>query len=223
MSARKLPNIDQTHGLAWPSGAAATPGRGAPLAPGRWKKLALSLNAATPRPARNGSPARANATGGPAAELVLPAFLIRAGGAVASGAVRNGPAVAHPFGTTSTCRPSSTSSSAPATATWSCLQLLDAGTMRFLAVADDLAFNRLPRWTETSGARQANCEDGGQYQRNLFDVTTEEELNGLTSAHGTRARRTGPSSSPPCANRVMRFEVVDETEWKLRLNALLAR
>ena len=182
-------------------------------------------------------------------------------------------------------------------------QLLDAGTMRFLVVADDLAFNRLPRRIETSGARQANREDGGQYQRNLFDVTTEEELNGLENKVATyldgqarlffwyrnRSRRDyyvqgwkpgriyadfiltlrpdepgvgdeyhrvfvvetkgmhlGRSEDteykrsvfdlcsqharkadwaefvPAMRNRVMRFEVVDEEEWKLRLNALLA-
>ena len=182
-------------------------------------------------------------------------------------------------------------------------QLLDAGTMRFLVVADDLAFNRLPRRIETSGARQANREDGGQYQRNLFDVTTEEELNGLENKVATyldgqarlffwyrnRSRRDyyvqgwkpgriyadfiltlrpdepgvgdeyhrvfvvetkgmhlGRSEDaeykrsvfdlcsrharkadwaefvPAMRNRVMRFEVVDEAEWKLRLNALLA-
>ncbi len=182
-------------------------------------------------------------------------------------------------------------------------QLLEAGTMRFLVVADDLAFNRLPRRIETSGARQANREDGGQYQRNLFDVTTEEELNGLENKVATyldgqarlffwyrnRSRRDyyvqgwkpgriyadfiltlrpdepgvgdeyhrvfvvetkgmhlGRSEDaeykrsvfdlctrharkadwaefvPAMRNRVMRFEVVDEAEWKLRLNALLA-
>ena len=182
-------------------------------------------------------------------------------------------------------------------------QLLDAGTMRFLVVADDLAFNRLPRRIETSGARQANREDGGQYQRNLFDVTTEEELNGLENKVATyldgqarlffwyrnRSRRDyyvqgwkpgriyadfiltlrpdepgvgdeyhrvfvvetkgmhlGRSEDaeykrsvfdlcsrharkadwaefvPAMRNRVMRFEVVDEEEWKLRLNALFA-
>ena len=182
-------------------------------------------------------------------------------------------------------------------------QLLDAGTMRFLVVGDDLAFNRLPRRIETSGARQANREDGGQYQRNLFDVTTEEELNGLENKVATyldgqarlffwyrnRSRRDyyvqgwkpgriyadfiltlrpdepgvgdeyhrvfvvetkgmhlGRSEDaeykrsvfdlctrharkadwaefvPAMRNRVVRFEVVDEAEWKLRLNALLA-
>ena len=182
-------------------------------------------------------------------------------------------------------------------------QLLEAGTMRFLVVADDLAFNRLPRRIETSGARQANREDGGQYQRNLFDVTTEEELNGLENKVATyldgqarlffwyrnRSRRDyyvqgwkpgriyadfiltlrpdepgvgdeyhrvfvvetkgmhlGRSEDaeykrsvfdlcsrharkadwaefvPAMRNRVMRFEVVDEEEWKLRLNALFA-
>ena len=63
--------------------------------------------------------------------------------------------------------------------------LLDAGTMRFLVVADDLRFNRLPQRIETPAARRANREDGGQYERNLFDLTTEEELNGLENKVAT--------------------------------------
>ncbi len=63
--------------------------------------------------------------------------------------------------------------------------LLDAGTMRFLVVADDLRFNRLPQRIEAPAARRANREDGGQYERNLFDLTTEEELNGLENKVAT--------------------------------------
>ena len=47
-------------------------------------------------------------------------------------------------------------------------ELLDAGKMRFLVVADDLEFKRLPREIETTGGKQANREDGGQYLLNLF-------------------------------------------------------
>ena len=63
--------------------------------------------------------------------------------------------------------------------------LLAAGTMRFLVVADDLRFNRLPRKIEAPPGRRANREDGGQYERNLFDVTTEEELTGLENKVAT--------------------------------------
>ena len=63
--------------------------------------------------------------------------------------------------------------------------LLESGEMRFVVVADDLTFNRLPQRIETAAARQANREDGGQYERNLFDVITEEELNGLENKVAT--------------------------------------
>ena len=55
--------------------------------------------------------------------------------------------------------------------------LLASGEMRFLVVAEDLAFNRLPAEIEVPRARQANREDGSPYQGNLFDVTTEDDLN----------------------------------------------
>ena len=55
--------------------------------------------------------------------------------------------------------------------------LLESGRMRFLVVADDLEFNRLPRKIEVPKAKQANREDGSPYQRNLFDITTEDDLN----------------------------------------------
>ena len=55
--------------------------------------------------------------------------------------------------------------------------LLESGTMRFLVVAEDLDFNRLPAKIEVPKAKQANREDGSPYQRNLFDVTTEDDLN----------------------------------------------
>ena len=63
--------------------------------------------------------------------------------------------------------------------------LLESGVMRFIVVADDLTFNRLPQRIETPRARQANREDGGQYERNLFDLTTEGELNGLENKVAT--------------------------------------
>ena len=55
--------------------------------------------------------------------------------------------------------------------------LLESGTMRFLVVAEDLDFNRLPAKIDVPKARRANREDGSPYQRNLFDVTTEDDLN----------------------------------------------
>ena len=56
-------------------------------------------------------------------------------------------------------------------------RLLKSGEMRFLVVTEDLKFNRIPPKIEVPKARQANREDGSQYQRNLFDVTTEDDLN----------------------------------------------
>ena len=55
--------------------------------------------------------------------------------------------------------------------------LLESGAMRFLVVADDLRANRLPAKIEVPKAKRANREDGSPYQRNLFDVTTEDDLN----------------------------------------------
>ena len=55
--------------------------------------------------------------------------------------------------------------------------LLASGEMRFLVVAEDLAFNRLPAKIDVPKAKQANREDGSPYQGNLFDVTTEDDLN----------------------------------------------
>ena len=55
--------------------------------------------------------------------------------------------------------------------------LLESGRMRFLVVAEDLRSNRLPAKIEVPKTKQANREDGSPYQRNLFDVTTEDDLN----------------------------------------------
>lgn len=64
-------------------------------------------------------------------------------------------------------------------------ELLESGMMRFLVVADDLGFNRLPRQIEAPLGRQANREDGGQYLLNLFERTQEDELNGLENKVAT--------------------------------------
>ena len=64
-------------------------------------------------------------------------------------------------------------------------ELLDAGTMRFLVVTEDLESNRLPRTIETVTGKQANREDGGQYLLNLFERTNEDELNGLENKVAT--------------------------------------
>lgn len=57
--------------------------------------------------------------------------------------------------------------------------LLDSETIRFLVVAEDLAFNRLPEELDIPRAKRANREDGSPYQRSLFDVITEDDLNQL--------------------------------------------
>ena len=55
--------------------------------------------------------------------------------------------------------------------------LLESGQMRFMVVAEDLRSNRIPAKIEVPRTKRANREDGSPYQRNLFDVTTEDDLN----------------------------------------------
>ena len=57
--------------------------------------------------------------------------------------------------------------------------------MRFLVVASDLKVNRLPEQIEVPEAKRANREDGSPYQRNLFDITTEDVLNSLENRVAT--------------------------------------
>ena len=64
-------------------------------------------------------------------------------------------------------------------------RMLEGSEMRFIVVADDLGFNRLPRAMGSSTVRQANREDGGQYLLNLFDRTDEDDLNGLENRVAT--------------------------------------
>ena len=64
-------------------------------------------------------------------------------------------------------------------------QLLASGVMRFLVVTNDLNFNRLPETITTVESNQANREDGGQYELNLFDRTNEDDLNGLENKVAT--------------------------------------
>ena len=63
--------------------------------------------------------------------------------------------------------------------------LLDSETMRLLVVAEDLGFTRLPAKIEVPKAKLANREDGSPFQRNLFDKTTEGELNQLENKVAT--------------------------------------
>ncbi len=63
--------------------------------------------------------------------------------------------------------------------------LLASGQMRFLVVAEDLDFNRLPAELEAPRAKRANRTDGAPYQQNLFDVTAEDDLNGLENKVAT--------------------------------------
>ena len=65
-------------------------------------------------------------------------------------------------------------------------KLLDEGVMRFIVVTDNLTFNRLPLRIESPATeRQANRDDGRQYERNLFDHTGEGDLNGLENKVAT--------------------------------------
>ena len=56
-------------------------------------------------------------------------------------------------------------------------KLLASGEMRFMVVTKDLGFNRLPAEIEAPELKRANRSDGSPYQHNLFDVTTEDDLN----------------------------------------------
>ncbi len=64
-------------------------------------------------------------------------------------------------------------------------ELLESGAMRFLVIASDLGFQRLPEQIEVPEAKRANREDGSPYQRNLFDITTEDVLNSLENRVAT--------------------------------------
>jgi type III restriction enzyme len=58
--------------------------------------------------------------------------------------------------------------------------LLEAGTMRFMVVTDELHFNRPPRKvTAPAGTKRANREDGSQFELDLFGFVAADELNGL--------------------------------------------
>ena len=64
--------------------------------------------------------------------------------------------------------------------------LLEVGVMRFIVVTDDLGgFNRLPDNMETQITKQANREDGAQYQRSLFEKIDEDDLNGFENKVAT--------------------------------------
>ncbi len=64
--------------------------------------------------------------------------------------------------------------------------LLDSGTMRFIVVADELGFNRLPREIQQrADSKQANRTDGSPYQRDLFERTAEDDLNELEQSVAT--------------------------------------
>ena len=64
-------------------------------------------------------------------------------------------------------------------------KMLDSGRMRFLVAAEDLGFNRLPRQIEAPAGKQANRDDGGQFELNLFDRTDEDEFNVLENKVAT--------------------------------------
>ena len=64
-------------------------------------------------------------------------------------------------------------------------KLLESGAMRFIVIAEDMGFNKLPTKIETAMTRRANREDGAPYQASLFDQINETELNGLESKVAT--------------------------------------
>ena len=63
--------------------------------------------------------------------------------------------------------------------------LLGEGTVRFIVVANDLSFNRLPPAITAPKGKRANREDGSPYQRDLFEQTAEDALNGLENKVAT--------------------------------------
>ncbi len=63
--------------------------------------------------------------------------------------------------------------------------MLKRDVMRFLVVTDDLAFNRAPSEVEIGRGRQANRTDGSQFELNLHERTSEEELNALETKVAT--------------------------------------
>jgi type III restriction enzyme len=65
-------------------------------------------------------------------------------------------------------------------------ELLEAGTMRFMVVTDELGFNRLPRKAAVqAGQKKANREDGNQFILSLFEFVPEDDLNGLENKVAT--------------------------------------
>ena len=64
-------------------------------------------------------------------------------------------------------------------------KLLESGAMRFIVIAEDMGFNKLPTKIETAMTRRANREDGTPYQASLFDRIDETELNGLENKVAT--------------------------------------
>lgn len=61
--------------------------------------------------------------------------------------------------------------------------LLTSGDMRFIVVAEDLGFNRLPKEkTIPEKGRRALKSNGKPFQMNIFEDVLEEELNGLENA-----------------------------------------
>ena len=63
--------------------------------------------------------------------------------------------------------------------------MLERGVMRFLVVADDLTFNRPPAEVEIGSGKQANRTDGSQFVLNLYERTSEEDLNALEAKVAT--------------------------------------
>ena len=64
-------------------------------------------------------------------------------------------------------------------------ELLESGAMRFIVVAEDLGFNKLPTKVDAAITRQANREDGTPYQASLFQQMNEKEFNDLENKVAT--------------------------------------
>jgi type III restriction enzyme len=59
-------------------------------------------------------------------------------------------------------------------------ELLERDQMRFMVVADDLGFNRLPKKIEiTTGEKRATRLDGNQFMLSLFEHVPEDSMNSL--------------------------------------------
>lgn len=65
-------------------------------------------------------------------------------------------------------------------------ELLEAGTMRFMVVAEELGFNRLPgEHSARENQKRATRQDGNQFVLSLFEFVAEDDMNELENKVAT--------------------------------------